>query len=934
MHWFDRLLAKKAESLGAVENLEKAEASFFADLRFFITQKIAQVGMAEDLSDTSARHLESVVTAASFTQELEKYLNEDHPVDSSFSEVDRELNQITRRAFIESRPMPITPRVAEALRRMQYLREKYPHSGASIWVMKSFKKLPRGSAGLELLCELGKLALGYSEHISHLRILRAAVFLEGEQKALKERILEKFNALNLPNFSGGKIEVSPEDQVLLAEIIHDQTTGRHAFITDFFACWFSVEKTEEKIRLLSEWLSQESPVTDEFIEAYQLQHRRGIELYLSVEVMNLILLHALRTPFSERTGIFKAALTQIVDFIRRGFDGLSNEWAVRQSSYPEELFTLVRSELIEHEHEREDEHEHGLGMYLMIAEVLMDASEYEPVRDAGMVFVDHLSGVLEVLVEEIRHPKSRALCRENAIAALSNLALDPVARDKTGQIPGIFETLVEGLKGAEFTAKEKGYVSVALGNLVIQHSSNAAKIADIPGIFETLVQRLSGPDLPLKYRDDSANALFRFMVVSSDFREKIAAIPRVFEALVSFVKAATFTEITPRHALNVLKIFVADSGHREKILCIPEIFKILGDFFTTANEEALKIIIIILEHLVFYPLDPAGTQSIFAVFESLRDCMLFPEEYVLSQRIHTRIVLYHFFVALDDVSKRGSRSQIFAALTHALVKDPSVLVEYDVVAVAPVKQLRMYRILNALIDCLRSDDLTSEEQDCVLDILEKYSRDCRLSREKIGKIPGAVEVILTELFAVSSNKRIEKIISILFHLSLHDFNREQICRTPGIFIALTERLLCPMREISVERKIILVGFLAELAREPQFEEFQKDISERLSLPILIREFEESASVSARSHYRGSLFLLFRNLACHSKIRELMRGESRVFEIVIRCLSAETSNANEKEEAAAVFVNLVSNVSSQKYFPNVSKSFLLLVSAISDLVNIW
>jgi hypothetical protein len=800
--WFEYILTRMPEAI------------FFDELRKFIREKIQRVGMLEETieADLSTGALERAATAGSFTQELNKYLPEDPLIDASHSDfaetddadhadhADQEMNQLIRRAFIESRPMPTTPRVAEALRRIQYLREKYPNSPPTHWVMDSFKALPKGPAGVEYLCELGTLSLEYSEHLSHFRVLRPAIFLQGEQKAVRERMLEKYVPLGSPAFSGGNIEISPEDRPVLMAIIHDQTSGRHAFITNFFSCWFAIEDIKEKVRLLLEWLSQDSPVTDAFIEAYQLQHRRGLELYLSVEVINLILLHAIRTPVAKRTEIFNTALSQILDFIHRGFDGRINELQLQASSYPPEATNLAVTE--------DSQTPLGLGLHVMMANLLICAgkesaslAEISFATESENPFATNLSGIVGVLLRVLLRQNNEHAIHHKTLQALNQVLNHSDVCEKCHEIPEIFPNFLKVLKSLYLDAAGKKEILGLLRKLLSHNKNTWKKILEVPDFLETVVQLSTDASSGRPLQTDAIFSLYALAVKGDTIvLDKLLEGPLFLENVLGMWSSNAETSGIVNYGAELINRFAIHPEYHERILRIPGLLKKFGDMFETYPKAQLRIFHSILKKLIFNPLDETSAlkKYILQVFDQLRDHLNefagFSAEHQ-AIAVMSRAFFKSFFVKLDALSKRASAFWIFLTLLECLESKGDIVTS----AVATI-----------LLECVNDLSLTLPERERVGAVFVQVSgRFPESIKTSLGQRSGVFDQFLIPLFSPAegqlSRVMLLKLLAALVNYSI--INEMKFCEIPGVFEKLGG-LLTP--ESPLDLKMAVVHLLHSL----------------------------------------------------------------------------------------------------------------------------
>ena len=496
-HWLSLLLpglglsgsslgAGAGSSESAVEKTEpelvKAWQDFVGEARVFVLRKMAEVGFDG----------ESTLFAVKLSERLPA---------GEWSEIGD-----TCMAYLQTRPAPVEFQIGLALQRMAYLKEKYPTSAAWAFI---HAQDPREKN----LLTLGEEASQLSEYLDLLKQTDHLGVVTEAQAAAVERLklallplirsepLEAIPGILSPSFSAA-IE---SDKQGITELIREKASGRNGFITNFFVlrALAVADANQERgiaelTRHLKNLLSMDSPVTDEWMEGYQSRHRDGVILTLDPLTLNLMLLHALRTPAAKRSPAFSLALTQVIAFIRRSFaesegkvaGGLAQ--ALKRDSYPEELLTLVESD----------------GRLPRLYPIQSPETFWRMICE---LFSAELLGEVTFFLRDFMDPEfgsiitaSRGLLggfvalllggtpcgKEYAAFAFANLALDSENQTRIGEASGVITGLVELLSGG--TSPQKEQAARALGNLAFEHMENQTRIGRAVGAIERLVELLSG----------------------------------------------------------------------------------------------------------------------------------------------------------------------------------------------------------------------------------------------------------------------------------------------------------------------------------------------------------------------------------------------------------------------------------------------------------
>jgi hypothetical protein len=260
------------------------------------------------------------------------------------------------RDFLGRLPVALVQEKVLSLHRVAYLFKTYPTSSAVAFV--------RAQDPSDLVA-LGETASQLSGYLDSLKETDYRGIISEEQEAavsrFREALLPLRNNATKTDVIGRMLtpefrEAIRANQALVEDFIRVRSSSRNAFIGSFFALYANSHSEETRsgrswliTQLIKELLSKESPVTDQWMEAYQATHRKGVVLTLDPQTVNLILLHALRTPVSEQTPAFNETLTHILAFIRRSFAEKAGDAtgglaaSLKASSYPEELLALIES---------------------------------------------------------------------------------------------------------------------------------------------------------------------------------------------------------------------------------------------------------------------------------------------------------------------------------------------------------------------------------------------------------------------------------------------------------------------------------------------------------------------------------------------------------------------------------------------------------------
>jgi hypothetical protein len=388
-------------------SLESASEAEFSDwirpLRLFVMGRLGDVGLVK----AGGEGTEDLV-AAEARESYQKKLNQ------SVSESDIDL----ARDFLGRLPVTVAQEKCLSLQRMAYLFKTYPTSSAVAFV--------RTQDPTDLVA-LGETASQLSGYLDSLRATDLRGIINEERDAAVGRFREALLPLRDKATKPDEIKrmLTPKfreticaDQALVEDFIRERSSGRNAFIGSFFACYahsHSIELRREERNslitiLIKELLSLESPITEEWIEAYQARHRSGVVLTLDPPTVNLILLHALRTPVSERTPVFNETLGHMLAFIRRSFaekpgDAPSElDESLKKSSYNEALLTLIESGgclgelyLINHRHVRDLLE----AMHYLYSQELTDELKHLTIRK--VTGTDILQKILYLPLEETPH---------------------------------------------------------------------------------------------------------------------------------------------------------------------------------------------------------------------------------------------------------------------------------------------------------------------------------------------------------------------------------------------------------------------------------------------------------------------------------------------------------------------------------------------------
>jgi hypothetical protein len=260
-------------------------------------------------------------------------------------------------AYLDRIPVSVGKESHLATLRLGYLFQHYKDSLAAKYI--------RSQDPIMVGTKLGEQASQLSEYMDLLKHMDHLGLITEEQAAVIARLREALSFLRgtTPDMDRVRTVLSPDfaarispDKASVMDLIREKSSGRNGFITNFFAHLslaisheYVSERFVELSKLLKELFACESPVTDEWMEAYQARNREGVVLTLDPLTINLILLHALRTATSERTPAFSQALRDVVAFIRRRFIEAEGEVAgwlaqdLKRDSYPETLLSLVES---------------------------------------------------------------------------------------------------------------------------------------------------------------------------------------------------------------------------------------------------------------------------------------------------------------------------------------------------------------------------------------------------------------------------------------------------------------------------------------------------------------------------------------------------------------------------------------------------------------
>jgi hypothetical protein len=312
------------------------------ELRAFVLGRFGEVGLLKTKED---KDLAEIQARAGYEKKLNDFLPES----------DCEMAQ----NYLERQSVPLAKAEKLAMLQIGYLFKTYPRSGAVHFIKA------QGLAAINVVA-LGKTASQLSEYLDLLKQMDQLGVIEDEQTGMVSRLKSALSTLRNPTADVELIRLilSPRfsaengaDKESVLELIREKSSGRNGFITNFFASRALLIRDENYdetgvtrlTKYLKEVLSLPSPVTDEWIENYQSTHREGLALTLDPLTINLILLHALRTPVPARTPSFSEALREVIAFIRRSFAETEDEEAgaleqtLKKDSYSEELLALVES---------------------------------------------------------------------------------------------------------------------------------------------------------------------------------------------------------------------------------------------------------------------------------------------------------------------------------------------------------------------------------------------------------------------------------------------------------------------------------------------------------------------------------------------------------------------------------------------------------------
>ena len=513
----------------SASDLEKPLQDFVAEARFFVLRKMAEVGFDGESNLFAVK------------------LNERLPL-GEWVEV-----RDTCMAYLRSRQAPLSLQATLALKRIAYLKEKFPASAA--WAF-----IHRQDPAKKDFLTLGEEASQLSEYLDLLKQMDHLGVVTEAQAAAVERLklallplirsepLEAISEILSPSFAAA----SEADRRGITELIREKASGRNGFIANFFALRALAVADEDQargvaelIRHLKNLLSMDSPVTDEWMEGYQSRHRDGVILTLDPLTLNLILLHALRTPASERTSAFSGALVQVIAFIRRSF--IENEGevpgglgqALKRDSYPEELLTLVESggRLPGLYPIQSPETFWRMICELVFAELPGEVSLF--LRDfmdpecSSLMTVSE--GLLEGFVVLLSGETPRG--KEYAAFACANLAFDLEYKTRIGESSGVIQGLVKLLSGG--TSRQKEQAARALGNLACDHWENQIRIGGASGVITGLVELLSEGSRAEK---EGASALWNLAYGHLENQTRIGEAFGVIEGLVALLLSGGASE--------------------------------------------------------------------------------------------------------------------------------------------------------------------------------------------------------------------------------------------------------------------------------------------------------------------------------------------------------------------------------------------------------
>jgi hypothetical protein len=319
-------------------------SEWIKELRAFVIARLGEVGLVKAEDDKSDKD----VTAVLARSEYEKKLNDLLPASDLKA----------ARSYLKRQCVPLGDAQKLAVLRIGYLFKTYPSSGAVNFIKAQNPEIMGPVA-------LGEQASQLSEYLDLLKQMDHLGVITDEQVTVVTRLRAALSPLRSPTagieiiceiLSPKFVEDNSADKALVIDLIREKSSGRNGFITNFFAfrsLAIANEDYEEGVNELTKHLKNlfafKSPVTDRWIEDYQTRHREGVVLTLDPLTINLILLHALRTPISERTPAFSGALVEVIAFIRRSFAEAEGEVSggleqvLKRDSYPEDLLALVES---------------------------------------------------------------------------------------------------------------------------------------------------------------------------------------------------------------------------------------------------------------------------------------------------------------------------------------------------------------------------------------------------------------------------------------------------------------------------------------------------------------------------------------------------------------------------------------------------------------